>query len=302
MKKFDRLSALMIRLALYSAISVSLICLLTDKTTQASTPVQFKLIRNQMIVIQVKLNGAGPFEFLLDTGTNTTIIEPELAQQLKLHPQDRLELMTVAGAQAVPRAQLGSVVLGSAVAENLEALITELPSLRALHSSIRGVLGQNFLARFNYLLDYGKRQIEFEGDGELADRMCGVRLPFEQIEGLMVVSAQAGSSKAWRLVLDSASPDLILFGPLTPSNGFGIVYYGAAWLAATTSAGSQAVQQGRLRALRIGETAFADLSVTALPPDGRAEDGLLPMSLFRAVYVNHQEHYLILNPSARTSR
>lgn len=302
MKKTDRIHASIIRLSLYSIISVSLICLLTDKTAGATSTIQFKLIRNQMIVIQVTLNGVGPFEFLLDTGTNTTIIEPELAQQLRLCPQDRLELMTVAGAQAVPHAQLGCVAVGSAVAENLEALITEMPSIRTLHAGIRGVLGQNFLARFNYLLDYGKRQIQFEGDGELAHRLGGMRVPFEQIEGLIVVDAQPTSLKSWRLKLDSASADLILFAPLTPSNGLEMVYRSNAWLATATGASSRAVQQGRLRALRIGETAFADLSVTALPPDGRAEDGLLPMSLFRAVYVNHQEHYVILNPRPRASQ
>jgi len=299
MKKLDLIPTLIIRLALCSAISVSLICLLTDRTAQASAPVQFKLIRNQMIIVQVVLNGAGPFEFLLDTGTNTTIIEPELAQQLRLRPQDRIELMTIAGAQAVPRAQLGSVVLGPAVAENLEALITDLRSIRALHSSVRGILGQNFLTRFNYLLDYRERQIEFETDGELAHRMCGARLPFEQIEGLIAVSAQAASSKTWRLVLDSASTDLILFGHHTQSNAVEMSDRGQIWLTATTSAGSQTVQQGRLRALRIGETAFADLPVTMMPFDGREEDGLLPISLFRAVYVNHKERYVVLNPSQR---
>ncbi len=301
MKKINYLTALMIRLALCSAISVSLICLLTDKTACANSPVQFKLMRNQMIIVSVALNGAGPFEFLLDTGTNTTIIEPELAQQLKLRPQDRIELMTVAGAQAVPRTQLGSVILGPAVAENLEALITDLRFVRALHSGIRGVLGQNFLARFNYLLDYRERRIEFDAHGELAHRMCGARLPFEQIEGLIAVSAQAGSSQSWRLVLDSASADLILFGQAAQSSVFEMVSRSHAWLAATTSASNQTVQQGRLRALRIGETTFADLPMTMMPPDGREEDGLLPMNLFRAVYVNHKEHYLILNPSVRTS-
>lgn len=301
MKKIDRLTTLTIRLALCSVISVSLICLLTDKTAQASAPVQFKLIRNQMIIVQVKLNGAGPFEFLLDTGTNTTIIEPELAQQLKLRPQDRIELITVAGAQAVPRAQLESVALGPAVAENLEALITDLRAIRALHSSVRGILGQNFLTRFNYLIDYREKQIEFEADGELARQMCGVRLPFEQIEGLIVVSAQAALSKTWRLVLDSASTDMILFSQPALGNAVEMGNRGQAWLAATTSAGSQTVQQGRLRTLRIGEAAFTDLPVTMLPLDGREEDGLLPMSLFRAVYFNHKERYVILNPSIRTS-
>jgi predicted aspartyl protease len=251
-----------------------------------------------MIIVQVAVNGAGPFEFLLDTGTNTTIIEPELAQQLSLRPQDRIELMTVAGAQAVPRAYLNRLALGSAAAENLETLIADLRPIRALHPGIRGLLGQNFLSQFNYLLDYHKRQIEFEVDGELADRICGARLPFEQMEGLMIVSAQSASLKTWRLVMDSASASLILFGKFGQSRDFEISHRGQALIAATASDSHKNVEQGRLRTLRIGETIFTALPVTLLPPDGRAEDGLLPMSLFRAVYVNHKERYVILNPSA----
>jgi predicted aspartyl protease len=269
------------------------IWMLADKPALADPRVRFKLVEKYLIVVPLTVNGQGPFEFLLDTGTNTSIIERSVAQHLRLRPHDRIELMTVSGPQVLPRARLDSVVLGSALAENLEALITDLGSIRTLHYGICGVLGQNFLSQFNYLLDYREKRIEFEADCDVEHRMDGTRLPFSEIEGLIAVSGQSASSKAWRLVLDSASEGLILFGRPALASDFEISHTGIACLA-TTIAGHKEVEQGRLRTLRIGELILADMPVTLMPPDGRAEDGLLPMSLFRVVYVNHKQHYVIL--------
>ena len=200
--------------------------------------------------------------------------------------------MTVAGPRLLPRVQLGSVVLGSALAENVEALIGDLESIRTIHSGIVGVLGQNFLSRFNYQLDYHERKIEFVADCDEEPRIAGTRLPFNQIEGLIAISAHSASDRTWRLVLDSASAGLILFGKPAVNGDF--ENYGEIACLATTITGHKDAEPGRLRTLRIGETVLADLPVAFMLPDGRAEDGLLPMSLFRAVYVNHKQHYVIL--------
>src|SRR5260370_8684674 len=45
----------------------------------------------------------GPFDFLVDTGTNTTLIEADLAAELGLVPLDRLSLTTLTGSEPGPR-------------------------------------------------------------------------------------------------------------------------------------------------------------------------------------------------------
>ncbi|MBM3810640.1 MAG: hypothetical protein FJW20_03280 [Acidimicrobiia bacterium] len=49
--------------------------------------------------------------------------------------------------------------------------------------------------------------------------------------------------------------------------------------------------------LELGGIRLAGLEAAVLPRQNRAEDGLLPASLFARIYVNHREGYLILNPS-----
>jgi predicted aspartyl protease len=239
--------------------------MVADKPALAGSSVRFKLVEKGFIVVPLTVNGQGPFQFLLDTGTNTSIIEPGLAQQLKLRPRDRIELMTVAGPQVLPRIHLGSVVLGSALAENLEALIGDLGSIRTLHSGIRGVLGQNFLSRFNYQLDYREKKIEFEADCDGEHRIDGTRLRFSEIEGLIAISAHPASSKTWRLVLDSATAGLILFGRNAGASDLEINHGWSACLETTT--GHKEVAQGRLQTLRIGETLLTDVPVRRLAGD-----------------------------------
>jgi len=278
-----------------------------------AAPVNFTLQWGHLIVIPLTINGSGPHDFLLDTGASTTLVTPEFARQLRLRPMDRVELVTVTGSQFLARTQLGSVRVGNNTATDVEAVISELREVRAAVPHVRGVLGQNFLSRFNYLIDYRAHRLEFETGIELEAGLCGARAPLEEHAGRWFVllpanprfgpkfwpkNRQNDERRRWRLVPDTGSDTLILFArgelaldwaPDTAATRF-----------ARTDAGSRVVQQRRVRSLQLGPVTFNDLPVAVLAA-GQAdselnEDGLLPMSLFERVYFNHRQGYLLLNP------
>jgi hypothetical protein len=60
------------------------------------------------------------------------------------------------------------------------------------------------------------------------------------------------------------------------------------------------LQAGRLPVLRIGGERLNDVPVALLQERtetaNRAGDGLLPLNLFRSIYINHKRNYVILNP------
>ena len=58
---------------------------------------RLRLLAGGLPVVGVYLDGDGPFDFLLDTGTSTTVVTPELAARLGLRPSDSVILITVAG-------------------------------------------------------------------------------------------------------------------------------------------------------------------------------------------------------------
>src|SRR3989442_7972455 len=88
----------------------------------ADTSVPLRLVGDRLVVVPVMVNGRGPFDFLLDTGTNTTVVDPELADELGLHAEDRVSMITPAGERVVPRGRLASVTVGPKTVEGLEAL------------------------------------------------------------------------------------------------------------------------------------------------------------------------------------
>jgi predicted aspartyl protease len=262
----------------------------------AEGAVGLRLLGGRLPVVPVYLDGRGPFDFLLDTGTNSTIVTPEVAAVLDLRPEDRVTLITAAGARDVPRARLHRVAVGGSAAADVEALVSGLEELRRLDPRLCGVLGQNFLGRFDYTLDYGGRTLEFDVAGE-GEPPSGERVPYALEEGKLIVAARAEAyaTRALRLVLDGAATSLVIFEDarsgyaLTlPSGGSGMLL---------TEAGSLEVGLARLRSLRVGGTCLRDVPVALVRDSAaRAEDGLLPTSLFRAVYFNHGGGYVIFNP------
>src|SRR5262245_60099750 len=69
-------------------------------------------------VVDVFLNGNGPYRFLLDTGGQSNQVEAGLARTLGLAPTFRVELGTPTGTLRVPAGRIGQVSLGGVEAAN----------------------------------------------------------------------------------------------------------------------------------------------------------------------------------------
>ena len=46
---------------------------------------RFRLVNRYQIVLAVSINHSGPYDFLLDTGTQITMVDPSLAVELHLN-------------------------------------------------------------------------------------------------------------------------------------------------------------------------------------------------------------------------
>jgi Aspartyl protease len=106
-----------------------------DSTT--NTHLRVRTIAGYLMVVSVSINDRGPFDFLIDTGTNTTLIDPQLAAELKVQPRDTLKLASLASATDVPRYYFQTFRVGPASVSNQEALAIALPQLSALDHRIR---------------------------------------------------------------------------------------------------------------------------------------------------------------------
>jgi hypothetical protein len=274
-----------------TSLTVDFIMILVVATTckaassnAPSTPIKLSILGGCPVVHQVFLNGQGPYRFLLDTGAQTNQVEAGLARKLGLTATFQVDLDTAAGSSRVAGGRVGRVTLGSAEATNQEFLFTSLDGLHVLSPDIRGILGQEFLAHFDYTLDFHNRQMRF-GDSPSS----GIRVPVRLIDGRMAVATSQGE-----LVLDSGTDTLILFRSSSQS---------AAAQIRTASNLVESVAVRRARELRIGDHLYHPANAVFCAPcsSGRStrEDGLLPASLFHAIFISNSGGYVLLDPLAR---
>jgi len=76
-----------------------------------------RLVAHALLVVSVKINQAGPFDFMLDTGSQLNVIDPELAAQLAVKPQAQVGLVTTS-----------SVLPASVVAPSIQSKLARYES------------------------------------------------------------------------------------------------------------------------------------------------------------------------------
>jgi hypothetical protein len=223
----------------------------------------------------VYVNGHGPYRFLVDTATTANHIEPGLAKAIGLRATFRTELASSVGVVAATGGDGVEVALGEARADGQEFLFAGMDVVHKLSRDIQGILGQAFLSRFDYLLDLRDKRLEF-GKQEWSGR----RARFRNVDGRPAVKTSLGD-----LVLDSGVARLILYG-MDKVRG-DLVFM-------QTLAGSQ--MAGVLTSVLSieGQSVWRGEAVTVAGQFEPGVAGLMPVILFRGVYVCNSEGYLIL--------
>ena len=260
---------------------------------------RFRLVHDVLIVVPVKVNGLGPFDFLLDTGNDTTTIDSSLAGRLGLLSTGHRDQFTVAGQKTLQTSVLGSLSLGAVETIDLPVLIEGLGGLRQADPQIQGVVGEDFLSRYSYLIDYSSHYLRMESGNVLREGLRGQRLALaprpDPAHDKMIVDADAHAINrtALRLEIDSGANILVLLNDA--SQRLQVRVKGISW--ERTLAGNAPVPYGPVRVIQLGTEQLHEVMSVSSSRKGRpACDGLLPTSLFRALYVNNRENFVVFNP------
>ncbi|HTC94261.1 MAG TPA: pepsin/retropepsin-like aspartic protease family protein [Terriglobales bacterium] len=251
---------------------------------------------HQLPIVSACINGQGPYEFLLDTGTESTLVDQSLTEELQLNIVDRLQLISANGMHPVGRAIAESVTLGPKTVTSVELLVDDLRELHAVAPQLRGILGENFLSQLNFLLDYRHRQVKF---GPPPEEGAAVRIPFTIQDGRILLTAVISGKEPLRFELDSGASTTMLFGTQSRDQ-----------VAPGTSAflhnneGSTAVGEVHIPELRIGSLMLHNMAAGVIESTGEQEagvDGLLPTNLFDSVYFDFAEQSIFVTGKKITS-
>ncbi|BAZ39842.1 hypothetical protein NIES4101_57990 [Calothrix sp. NIES-4101] len=126
-----------------------------SQPVEKSIPLQGKL---GAMTTQVKINGQGPFTFMLDTGADVMVISKPLAQKLKLdNPQaKKTKVQGFCGTESARKIQLDQVSLQEHNINNLDAVILDNDNIFKM-LGVEGIVGQNFLTRYQQHWRFGER-------------------------------------------------------------------------------------------------------------------------------------------------
>src|SRR6266700_2660322 len=132
---------------------------------------KFRLVggAQPLILLPVRVNDRGPFDFILDTGAGTSLLSSELAKQLETKVIGSKEGQSAGGKVSVSLAKVDSLAVGETKLEDVDVGIVDLSQIaKTIGAPIDGDLGYNFLNRFQITIDYGQCEIRFD-DPKRAD-------------------------------------------------------------------------------------------------------------------------------------
>jgi predicted aspartyl protease len=175
--------------------------------------VPFEFVHNQ-IVVDVKINGKGPFKMLLDTDTDPSAIDLEAARELGLDVGQKGYQTTGGGTDANVShlTTLNLVEVGNASAQKVVAAALDLSKLaKQMGGPIRGVLGYSFLKDRIMQIDYANTKVRFFSASpypriDLTPNTVNIiALPFRRDDGEVIVDSVFINNEKMRATLDTGS-------------------------------------------------------------------------------------------------
>ena len=148
----------------------------------------------EYVAIQLKIDGQGPFEFMLDTGLTTEFITPHLQQVLGIldDKASTIRGLAAGGESAATLVELKGASLccgaitttddsGTSEANEyplppLHAVITDFPQehIDPAHDPVEGMLGMEMLSLFDVDFDFPKGRVRFWKPGTAAKAASGM--------------------------------------------------------------------------------------------------------------------------------
>jgi predicted aspartyl protease len=216
-----------------------------------------------LLLVPVRVNDDGPYEFILDTGAGTSILTPELARSLGIRSTGSKKGHTAGGAVEVLLARVESLGVGAIRRENPDVAITDLRHLgRAVGAQVDGDLGYNFLKQFRLTIDFHASELRLEDPRRC--EYCGspplAQLPMRlahPAKPLILIEAQVNGRGPFQFAIDTGTSTSAISAALARQLGLPARPIGTV----TTGGAPTQMSATRIDMLRVGHAAVRDLDV-----------------------------------------
>lgn len=138
--------------ALYTLMLVLLVAPIYGQAAPPCTPFQNV---NGHTIVHVTINGSGPYAFILDTGSQSTMIDPTVADAAHVGYRGGAVVSAAGGKRIMTFYAVTSVMAGGKQA-SLRAIIYAANFKAADGVRVVGLLGQDFLESYKVTIDYAQ--------------------------------------------------------------------------------------------------------------------------------------------------
>ncbi len=178
------------------------------RSAEPGTEVPFDLYQRHLVVTKGAIGPLKGLNLLIDTGTIPSVVDSRIARKLRLQTGPA-QLGVAFGQQvSIQSAVLNGIDIGSLRSGPVPAAVGDLSYLRGVQ--VDAIVGLDVLARSSFSIDYRTRRLRFAPEGrEESVAPLDLAWPF-----LTVRMAIAGQQM--RLLVDTGSPDLVLFKTRMP--------------------------------------------------------------------------------------
>ena len=146
--------------------------------------------RNARMTVPVSIAGHGPYDFIIDTGSERTVVSRELASDLALGPGQTATVHSMTEVSQIPTVIVQGLRVGQRTMEDIQA-----PALSRVNLGAAGMLGVDTLQTQRVIFDFQRHEMTV---------MPSLRADPHWPEGTIVVTAR---SRFGRLMLIDASID-----------------------------------------------------------------------------------------------
>ena len=192
---------------------------------KTSISLPFDLADNR-IIINVELNGKGPFRFIFDSGAGA-IVSPEVARELGLKIEGTStgggvgEKLVERGATNVATVQVGDISL-----RNQDFGVISFADMKYVFGTNRidGIIGYSLFKRLVVRIDYEQKRVTFTEPSQFAYNGSGVTVPLDFDAHLPLVKGELDGVPGIFVIDTGARSSLLLYGPFVERNNLRAKY------------------------------------------------------------------------------
>lgn len=215
------------------------------------------------MTVEVRVNGRGPYHFVVDSGADTSVVGLNIARDLQLPLGRPAILNDMTARNIVDRVKVAQLQLGPSTIHDLE-----VPALREADLGGHGMVGIDALVRQRLMMDFEERVIKVEDARKPARRLPGEIVVIGRLnKGQLILTDVDAGGLALQAVVDTGSQITIGNSALRDKL---IKRKQREWVVGATGVTGKTIdlQLARIRHLKLGSITLHDVPIAFadLPP------------------------------------